>query len=75
MNKAQVSDFTGNPQDTTPVYVNEQLSPANKKLFYQANQIRKERNYAYLWFSDSLEQVSCRIKLRSLEQVEYPGRH
>uniref|UniRef100_A0A8D9B526 FP protein C-terminal domain-containing protein n=1 Tax=Cacopsylla melanoneura TaxID=428564 RepID=A0A8D9B526_9HEMI len=51
--KPQVSDFTGNERDKLAVFVNEQMSPTNKKLFYQANQIRKEKNFAYLWFADN----------------------
>uniref|UniRef100_A0A8D9E7E7 PHD-type domain-containing protein n=1 Tax=Cacopsylla melanoneura TaxID=428564 RepID=A0A8D9E7E7_9HEMI len=51
--RPSVADFTGNTQDNgKAVYVNEQLSPENKKLFYEANLIRKEKKYEFLWFAD-----------------------
>uniref|UniRef100_A0A8D9FDQ1 FP protein C-terminal domain-containing protein n=1 Tax=Cacopsylla melanoneura TaxID=428564 RepID=A0A8D9FDQ1_9HEMI len=53
VSKPQVGDFTGNTAANAPVYVNEQLSPNYKKLFYQANQIKKEKNFAFLWLADN----------------------
>lgn len=51
--RPQLSDFTGNTSDNSAVYINEQLTPFNRKLFYEANLIKKEKNYAYLWFTDN----------------------
>uniref|UniRef100_A0A8D8W053 PHD-type domain-containing protein n=1 Tax=Cacopsylla melanoneura TaxID=428564 RepID=A0A8D8W053_9HEMI len=52
--RTNLADFTGISQDNEKaVYVNEQLSPTNKKLFYEANQIRKEKKYEFLWFADN----------------------
>jgi hypothetical protein len=32
-----------------PVYINESLSPARRALLYAARQVKKEKNYPYLW--------------------------
>ncbi|KAG8270403.1 hypothetical protein J6590_085783 [Homalodisca vitripennis] len=32
-----------------PVYLNESLSPARRRLLAQARQLRKERGYKYIW--------------------------
>lgn len=51
--KPTVQCFTRDPVDAeTSVYVNEQLSPQNKFLFYNANKIKKDKKYKFLWVSD-----------------------
>lgn len=32
-----------------PVYINESLSPARRRLLYEARQVKKEKGYTYLW--------------------------
>lgn len=49
----KLSDFTGDAKDDSAVYVNEQLTPFNRKLFYEAGLVKKEKKFAYLWFSDN----------------------
>ena len=36
-------------QSNNRIYINENLTPANKQLFYQANQRRKEGNWKFIW--------------------------
>ncbi|KAI5721187.1 hypothetical protein M8J77_017338 [Diaphorina citri] len=40
------------PNNGSNVYINEALCPYYKKLFYQANKIKKDKKYAYLWVKD-----------------------
>ncbi|XP_077980256.1 uncharacterized protein LOC144435543 [Glandiceps talaboti] len=42
------------------IYINEKLTPANKQLFYQANQRRKEANWKYIWTNN------CKIFIRKI---------
>ncbi|KAI5710209.1 hypothetical protein M8J75_006697 [Diaphorina citri] len=38
--------------DSSYVFINEALSPYYKKLFFEANKVKKGKNYAYLWVKD-----------------------
>lgn len=74
--KPKVSCFTRESKDTGSVYVNEQLSQHNKLLFYNANKIRKEKQYKYLWISEGnillkkTEEATRTIRVRSLEDMQ-----
>lgn len=74
--KPKVQDFTGASEDTQSVFVNEQLTPHNKKLFFNANKVKKEKGFAYLWVSDGRillkkTQDSTTIKrILSIEDME-----
>lgn len=39
----------GYPQPAVPVYVNESLSPAKRKLLTAAKNVKTEKNFSYLW--------------------------
>lgn len=51
--RLKLADFTGKTGDIQPVYVNAQLTPMNKKLFFEANILRKENKFEFLWFQDN----------------------
>lgn len=51
--------FSG--ENPTPVYVNEHLSPDNKRLFGKAVTFKKEKNWRFLWTEN------CQIKARQSE--------
>lgn len=72
--KPKVSNLTKNSSDTHPVYVNEQLSPQNKLLFYNAGKIKKDKNYLFLWVSEGhillKKTADARIvRIRDLEDM------
>lgn len=46
-----------------PVYINEALSPARRRLFAQARQVKREKNFKFLWVRGG------RIFLRKEEQA------
>lgn len=50
--KPKISDFATDSQDNRSVYINEQLSPYNKQLFYMANKIKMEKNYKFIWVAE-----------------------
>ncbi|XP_008483015.1 uncharacterized protein LOC103519703 [Diaphorina citri] len=45
-------DLTKNATDVQPVYVNEQLTPQRKELFFKAMQIKREKKYLFLWVQE-----------------------
>lgn len=56
--RLQTKDIGFHAQESSPVYVNEHLTAANKKLFAMALNRKKEMKWKYLWTYD------CRIKAR-----------
>lgn len=50
--RPKVSDFTGKTGDDGAVFVNEQLTPQLKQLFYNAKKIQKEKGFAFLWVTE-----------------------
>lgn len=38
--------------DLSPISINEALCPYYKRLFFEANRVKKEQNYAFLWTKD-----------------------
>ncbi|KAI5716900.1 hypothetical protein M8J76_014410 [Diaphorina citri] len=50
--KPKVLDFTNVSKDTQAVFVNELLTPHNKKLLFNATKIKREKGFAFLWVSD-----------------------
>lgn len=38
----------GLPSDT-PVYINDSLSPARRKLFFEVRQLKRDKGYKYIW--------------------------
>lgn len=56
--RLQTKDIGFHAQESSPVYVNEHLTAANKKLFAMALNRKKEMKWKYLWTDD------CRIKAR-----------
>ncbi|XP_008481293.1 uncharacterized protein LOC103518020 [Diaphorina citri] len=60
--KPRVSDFTKAPSDIQPVYINEQLTPYMKQLFFNVTKEKKEKGFAYVWIAEG------RILLRKTEQ-------
>lgn len=63
-------------QSNVPIYVNEQLSPFNKKLFWYAKQSAKDRNYKYVWskygkiYARKNDSMGV-IKINSLDDITY----
>lgn len=51
-NYLKVKDVMRNTNDESFVFVNELLTPYYRKLFYQANLIKKEKKYSFLWVKD-----------------------
>ncbi|KAL1446696.1 hypothetical protein WDU94_005602 [Cyamophila willieti] len=39
-------------QDSSNVFINEALCPAYKKLFFEANRVKKDKRLAFLWIKD-----------------------
>lgn len=75
--KPKVSDITNTPSDVQPVFVNEQLSPFMKQLFFNANKMKKEKGFAYLWVSEGrilLKKTndSRTVRIQCLEDVTKP---
>ncbi|KAI5698112.1 hypothetical protein M8J76_011795 [Diaphorina citri] len=60
--KPRVSDFTKAPSDIQPVFINEQLTPYMKQLFFNVTKEKKEKGFAYVWIAEG------RILLRKTEQ-------
>uniref|UniRef100_A0A8D8ZBT7 Zinc finger PHD-type domain-containing protein n=1 Tax=Cacopsylla melanoneura TaxID=428564 RepID=A0A8D8ZBT7_9HEMI len=50
--KPKASHITKDPKDTGNVYVNEELTPHNRELFFNANKIKKEKQFRYLWVAE-----------------------
>lgn len=50
--------FTAPTDVNTPVYINDHLTPENKRLFAQALDLKKEKQWKFLWVDN------CRIKAR-----------
>lgn len=72
--KPKVSQLTKNSSDTGAIYVNEELTPHYKLLFYNANKIRKEKEFKYLWVGDGkilLKKTDTAriIQVRNLEDL------
>lgn len=59
--RLQTKDVGFHAQESRPVYVNEHLTAANKKLFAMALNRKKEMKWQYLWTDD------CRIKARKTD--------
>lgn len=60
-----------------PIFIHECLSPYYKKLFYEANRLKKDKNYSFLWVkkgqillkkteSSKLEILNCMDDLRKM---------
>lgn len=47
--KKNLSTRHMNRSDDIPVYINESLAPARRRLFAQARQLKKEKDYKYVW--------------------------
>ena len=43
------------------VFINENLSPHSKSLFFQANKLKKEKNWSYIWTNN------CTIYMRKID--------
>lgn len=72
--KPKLLDLTKNPADVQPIYINEQLTPQLKDLFYKANQIKREKKYAYLWISEGKillkkNDTANVIRIRNIEDL------
>lgn len=50
--RPKVSDITGKTGDDGAVFVNEQLTPQLKQLFYHAKKTQKEKGFAFLWVTE-----------------------
>ncbi|KAL1454572.1 hypothetical protein WDU94_010794 [Cyamophila willieti] len=50
--KPKVLDFTNRSTDTQSVFANEQLTPHNKKLFFNATKVKREKGFSFLWVSE-----------------------
>ncbi|KAI5696851.1 hypothetical protein M8J75_001094 [Diaphorina citri] len=37
---------------SVPIYINEYLTPYNKRLFFEAKKMKNDKNYAYLWIKN-----------------------
>lgn len=59
--KLCLSDINITSTPNSPVYVNEHLTPANKALFSKAMDLKKEKNWRFLWTTN------CQIKARKTE--------
>lgn len=43
------NEITHHPGESKMIFMNEYLTPYYKKLFFQAKQLKKDKNYDYLW--------------------------
>uniref|UniRef100_A0A8D9AL45 PHD-type domain-containing protein n=1 Tax=Cacopsylla melanoneura TaxID=428564 RepID=A0A8D9AL45_9HEMI len=50
--KPKVLDFTNASNDIQSVFVNEQLTPHNKKLFFNATKVKRDKGFSFLWVSE-----------------------
>lgn len=75
--KSNLSTRHMNLKVDQPVYVNESLSPARRRLFAEARQIKRQKEYKFLWVrggkiflrqqeSAPVHQVTCQADLLSL---------
>lgn len=72
--KPKASQLTNNSSDINPIYVNEELTPHYKMLFYNANKLRREKQFKYLWVGEGKillkkSDTSKTIRVRNLEDV------
>lgn len=70
--KPKALDLTKNAADVQPVYVNEQLTPHRKELFFKATQIKREKKYLFLWVQEGriLLKKNDRSKIMRIECIE-----
>lgn len=70
--KPKASDITNNPSDVNKIFVNEQLSPHLKELFFKANNLKKEKGYLYLWVQDGkiLFKKAANSKTIEVQKIE-----
>lgn len=52
-----------NQTDDSPVYINDHLTPERKRLFAQAQELKREKQWKYLWTDN------CTIKARQAENA------
>ncbi|KAH7970569.1 hypothetical protein HPB49_010641 [Dermacentor silvarum] len=57
----KMGDVIGCPSESANVYVNDHLTPENKRLFAQALSLKKEKHWKFLWVDNG------RIKARKSE--------
>lgn len=72
--KPKALDLTKNAADIHPVYVNEQLTPHRKELFFKAMQIKREKKYTFLWVQEGRillkkNESSRVLRIESLEDM------
>ncbi|KAL1446304.1 hypothetical protein WDU94_013948 [Cyamophila willieti] len=72
--KPKALDLTKNAADVQPVYVNEQLAPHRKELFFKAMQIKREKKYSFLWVQEGRillkkNESSRVLRIESLEDM------
>lgn len=48
----KVKDVVPNSNEETNVYANEYLTGYYRKLFYEANMLKKQKNFSYLWVKE-----------------------
>lgn len=53
--------FTSGNNNAKPVYINDHLTPENKRLFAQALALKKEKEWQFLWVDN------CKIKARKTQ--------
>lgn len=73
--KPRVSQLTKNSSDTGAIYMNEELTPHYKLLFYNANKIRKDKQFKYLWVAEGKillkkTDTSRITRVRNLEDLD-----
>lgn len=59
--RLQTNEINFHGTNPKPVYINDHLTPANKRLFAKALNLKKENNWRFLWTED------CQIKARKTE--------
>ncbi|XP_031339583.1 uncharacterized protein LOC116168070 [Photinus pyralis] len=69
------TEHLGFQHPSSPIYINESLSPTRRKLFSLARQIQKDKNYNYLWVRNGnifirKQQGDPAIKICSLDVIE-----
>lgn len=77
MRREKRSDFSTrhlNMPSDLPVYINESLSPAKRRLLGQARQMKRDRSYKYLWLRNGVilmrkQEGSPVIEIKHLEDL------
>lgn len=72
--KPKASQLSKDSKDIGNIYVNEELTPQNKLLFFNANKVKKEKQFKYLWVAEGnillkKTEESRTIRVRDIEDL------